>query len=137
MTIYLDSSALVKLFLSESGSAETREILQQDTRPWYSSRVTYAEILSALARSFREGRMDSLEYRFQKGVFFEDWRGLAVVELTPKVLVFAERIIEQHGLRGFDAIHLCSALWVGNPEFACFDHRLRAAARAEGLAVVP
>jgi hypothetical protein len=34
-------------------------------------------------------------------------------------------------------VHLCAALWIGRPLFACFDTRLRAAAEAEGLTPVP
>jgi len=61
---------------------------------------------------------------------------MIVVELTAEVLLKAARLIERHGLRALDAIHLCSALWIGEPAFACFDDRLRNAAAAEGLAVV-
>lgn len=57
--------------------------------------------------------------------------------LLPPSLAGVERIIEQHALRGFDAIHLCAALSLGTPEFACFDTRLRKAAEAEGLGVIP
>ena len=60
-----------------------------------------------------------------------------VVEVNREVLSPAEGFIEQHGLRGFDAVHLCCAIWIGKPVFACFDQRLREAARAEGLRVVP
>jgi predicted nucleic acid-binding protein len=60
-----------------------------------------------------------------------------VVELTVDVLSEVARVIERHGLRGLDAIHLCSALWVGRPSFACFDDRLRSAAVAEGLPLAP
>ena len=60
-----------------------------------------------------------------------------VVELTAEVLSEAARLIERHGLRGLDAIHLCSALWIGQPSFACFNDRLRIAAVAEGLPLAP
>ena len=79
----------------------------------------------------------------EKKAFLHDWDAMIVVELTPKVLSEAARLIESHGLRGLDAIHhldaihLCSAFWVGQPAFACFDDRLRNAATAEGLPLAP
>lgn len=56
-----------------------------------------------------------------------------VVELTRAVVAPSARLIARHGLRGYDAVQLCSALWTGRPWFSCFDLRLRVAARAEGL----
>jgi uncharacterized protein len=51
----------------------------------------------------------------------------------------AGELAEKHALRGFDAIHLASALelWqlMGEvPEFLAYDTRLTDAARSEGLA---
>jgi hypothetical protein len=57
--------------------------------------------------------------------------------MDQRVLAPAEKLIETHGLRGFDAVHLCAALWIGKPLFACFDARLRAAAQSAGLTPVP
>jgi predicted nucleic acid-binding protein len=53
-----------------------------------------------------------------------------------------DRIVQRHPLRGLDAIHLASALHVREESseqvlFVCGDRRLLAAARAEGLTVVP
>jgi len=62
---------------------------------------------------------------------------MIVVDLTAEVLSEAARLIERHGLRGLGAIPLCSALWIGQPSFACFDERLRDAAAAEGLRLAP
>jgi predicted nucleic acid-binding protein len=94
-------------------------------------------VLSVLARCLRANRLSPAAYRLQKKAFLNDWGAMIVVELTPKVLADAARLIERYGLRGLDAIHLCSALWVGQPSFACFDDRLRSAAAAEGLSLAP
>lgn len=65
---------------------------------------------------------------------------LVIVELSAKVAKRAGELAERRGLRGFDAIHLASALEVEDltgetPRFFCFDGPLRDAAAAEGLAV--
>ena len=62
-----------------------------------------------------------------------------VVELSAKVAKRAGELAERRGLRGFDAIHLASALEVEEltglmPDFYCYDVRLREAASDEGLA---
>lgn len=64
------------------------------------------------------------------------------IELVPAVVRTAGDLAEVHGLRGFDSIHLASALWLKEKtstplNFAVFDQRLRAAAERAGLAVVP
>lgn len=135
--VYLETSALAKLYIVEAESTQVRSIVER-SQPWlYTSRVTYAEVLSLLARCAREGRISRRDFLRQKQTFLRDWNVFHVVELTAACLAPAERFIEQHALRGFDAIHLCAALYLGNPEFACFDSRLRKAAAAEGLAVIP
>ena len=63
-----------------------------------------------------------------------------VVELSAKVAKRAGDLAQRRALRGFDAIHLASALEMealtgAAPRFWCFDDRLRAAAVAEGLPV--
>jgi len=131
--LFLDSSALAKLYLVEPESPSVEKMFR-DNSPWIAtSRVTHAEIFSVLARCQRDRRITPASYKTQKKSFLSDWNTFHIVELTAAVLSDAGRQIERHALRGFDAIHLCSALWIGQPFFACFDDRLRNAAAAEGL----
>ncbi|MCX5909877.1 MAG: type II toxin-antitoxin system VapC family toxin, partial [Deltaproteobacteria bacterium] len=65
-----------------------------------------------------------------------------IVEVDNRLNETIHKVIANHGLRGFDAIHLASALAIGtavadNFLFACYDERLRQAARAEGLETLP
>ncbi|HYL38084.1 MAG TPA: type II toxin-antitoxin system VapC family toxin [Bryobacteraceae bacterium] len=133
--LYLDTSALIKLYLSEPESARTEKAVRANA-PWLAtSRVTYAEALSVLHRCLRDRRISQASYKLQKKTLLADWNALHVVEATEAILSHAGPLIERHSLRGFDAIHLCSALWLGQPLFACFDDRLRNAAAAEGLSL--
>ncbi len=64
------------------------------------------------------------------------------IELVPSVVRTAGDLAEVYGLRGFNSIHLASALWLKEKAstafcFAVFDQRLRAAADRAGLVVVP
>jgi len=135
--LYLDTAALAKLYLAEPDSQLVSKAVGVDSSWLATSRVTYAEVLSVLVRCLRANRISPAAYRLQKKAFLEDWATMVIVELTPDVLSKAGHLIERHGLRGLDAIHLCSALWIGQPSFVCFDDRLRSAASAEGLPLAP
>ncbi|HLH00894.1 MAG TPA: type II toxin-antitoxin system VapC family toxin [Bryobacteraceae bacterium] len=135
--LYLDSSALMKLYVSEPGSAGMEESVRANVPLLVTSRIAYAEVLSGLNRCFIGGRISASAYRAQKKIFLADWNGLSKIEVTDETLQSADALIGRHSLRGFDAIHLCSALCVGHPSFACFDQRLRMAAEREGLELVP
>ena len=135
--VYIETSALAKRYLSEAESAQVDSIVERSSPEIYTSRITYAEILSLLARALRDRRFSPKDYEYQKRRFWQEWDGFHIVEVTAECLRPADRLVERYPLRGFDAVHLCSALLLGTPDFACFDSRLNAAARAEGLAVIP
>ena len=135
--VYLDSSALAKLYLAEPESKAVSELIKKHGAGLFTSRLTYTELLSVLSRSHRERCISARAYVGKKSGFLNDWAVFQVVELTEEVLKPAADLIERYGLRGADAAHLCSALWLGIPDFACFDARLSAGAQAEGLRIVP
>jgi predicted nucleic acid-binding protein len=60
-----------------------------------------------------------------------------LVEVTEDIARSAGDIAEDHGLRGYDAIHLASVLMFGSDEvlLATWDRDLAMAARTEGLDV--
>jgi predicted nucleic acid-binding protein len=67
------------------------------------------------------------------------WAAIRPVELTSAVERHAGQLARVHALRGADAVHLASALAIGDPElvFAVWDQRLHAEARAARLWVAP
>ena len=73
--------------------------------------------------------------------FERDWSGYLKIRLDEDVLRRARLVILQHALRGFDGIHLASALslrdgWADTVVVAAADQRLLRAAAAEGLATL-
>ena len=137
--IYLESSAFVKLYAEELGAPEVRAIVQDNTDRLLSSVVTYAEVYAALQTAWRVKRLTTDSLARIRSLFRKDWTTITKVEVTEAVLEPVPRLVERYELTGFDSVQLSAALWVRKPEmlFACFDQRLRAAAEAEGLAVVP
>jgi predicted nucleic acid-binding protein len=135
--LYLDTSAVLKLYLREPGSVALREDVKRFERRLFTSRVTYSETIAGLARVHREHRLTRQAYREKRTQFESDWITMQIVEVRREVLQPCAVLIERYALRGFDAIHLCSAVWLDVAGFACFDERLRSAAQGEGLSLVP
>ncbi|MEQ1895846.1 MAG: type II toxin-antitoxin system VapC family toxin [Vicinamibacterales bacterium] len=134
MTVYLDTSALVKLYVTESGSDAVAALVQQ-AQIVTTSAVAYAETRAALARLRRERRLTAPGLAAARRSFERDWPSYLSLDVTAALCVEAGALAEQYGLRGFDSIHLASfarivdRVGVGNVTFSCFDDRLAAAAR--------
>lgn len=127
----------MKLYVRESGSSETRARVGDATLV-ATSRVAYPEARAALARRQREAAITRRALSRAVSALDRDLGRLVVVELSAKVARRAGELAGQRGLRGFDAIHLASALEVEEltglmPGFCCFDARLAEAASVEGL----
>ena len=138
MILYLDTSALVKLYVRERGSARTRTCMAEADIA-ATSMVAYAEARAAFARLQRERPRGGKRHRERVSQLDRDWGSYALVELTAAVARRAGELAEEHALRGFDAIHLASALWLdsvysGELRFMAFDSKLAAAAASAGLA---
>jgi len=137
---YLDTSALVKRFVSEAGSSEVQDLLTAG-EPVACATIAYAELYSGLTRRHREGVLSQLQYRLACRRVESDWMALVKVELGADILILARGLIQRHGLRAFDAIHLASALGLqaaaNEPvTFVAADQRLLRAAAGERLATV-
>lgn len=135
-SIYVDSSALAKRYLLEPGTGEVEALLQAG--PVATSVVTRAEVVAAIARSVREGSLDRQGAGLLRQRLAEHWPDAVRHEVTDEIASQAAELAWEYGLRGFDAIHLATALScqheIGSPiTFATFDRRLWRAARAAGL----
>jgi predicted nucleic acid-binding protein len=106
---YLDSSALVKRFVVEKGSERVRRMIEKEG-PIATAKIAYAEIHSGLARKRREGYISTGQHALICRKVELDWRAHVRMDLTDEVLSLARELIQRHPLRGFDAIHLASAL---------------------------
>jgi predicted nucleic acid-binding protein len=141
LIVYLDTSALVKLYVSESGSRALRGHAAK-SEAVATSVVGYAETRAAFARLLRSGHTTARQHAQRLQRLNKDWDDYMRVELTPEVIRGAGDIAEVHALRGFDSIHLASALWLKERTtaavvFAAYDRRLHAAAADAGLDTYP
>jgi predicted nucleic acid-binding protein len=137
---YLDTSALIKRLVRETGSGAVAVLVRTGSRV-ATSKVAYAEVFAALARRRREGDLAERSYRAACSAFETQWASYIRVELSDEVLERMRVLVAHHPLRGFDAIHLASALDLRDETgvewtFAGADRRQLEAARAEGLSVI-
>ena len=135
--IYLDTSALIKRFVNEKGSPLVRSIVQRKGTI-ATAKIAYAEIFAGLTRKLREGNLSKAQYVLACRQFESDWQAYLRVELEDDILLLARDLIQRRPLRGFDAVHLASALRLkialGEAiTFAAADGRLLKAAQAENL----
>ena len=137
MTLYLDTSSLVKLYVAETDTDAVRRLVS-DATVVATSLVAYPEARAALARRRREGALASTTFVEAKQAFEADWASYLAVEVTASLCREAGELAETYRLRGYDSVHLASfadvARHAGPREtrFSSFDDRLNRAARALG-----
>lgn len=138
MILYLDTSALVKLFIEESGSSEVRTATRLAGES-ATSRIAYVEFLATLARREREGLPPAEGQEIRKQ-FEASWPNLIVIEVNRAITIRAAALARVHRLRAYDAVHLASAQEIyetaADVVFACFDVRLNEAAKAQSMRVL-
>lgn len=110
--LYLDSSALVKSYLNEVGTAAVRIRLSSAERI-FTSALTYAEVHTVLGRKYQARELPRQEFQTARDAFVRDWvLALLVLELDTKTLSGVPGLVERYPLKASDAVHLASGLWL-------------------------
>ena len=136
MILYLDTSALVPLLISEPSSRTCAELW--DAADGIAvARVAYVEAHATLARAIRLNRITARQGRAARQAFAELWDVIDVVELDRDLMVRASMLSETHALGAYDATHCAAALLLEDPELvaASGDAALVSAWQSEGIAV--
>lgn len=134
MKVVFDSSAFAKRYIEEAGSEDVDALLQQTDQLGLSI-LCVPEIISALNRRRREQRLTDEQYRQIKVALSEDVADANILDLTPAVIQQTIHLLEQHMLRGMDALHLaCALVWQADL-FVSADKRQLTAAQRAGLTV--
>ncbi len=138
MILYLDTSALVKVYVEEPGrEAVMREV--ERAAAVATSRVSYAEARAAFARKRREGGFDRKALTALADRLDSEWLAYTVVDVSEAVVRRAGELADKHALRGYDSVQLSSALALkfegADVAFGCFDRSLHRAARRERFKV--
>lgn len=147
MTVYVcDSSALVKCYVQEQGSAWMQTLLDPAAGHYlYLASITGVEVMAAVTRRLRRGDIAATDSAAAVAQFRYDFaQRYRLIDLTPPLVARAMTLAETHSLRGYDAVQLATAVEVhirglplGLPALTLVsaDGELNMAARAEGLIV--
>ncbi len=136
---YFDTSALVKRYFPEAGSALMDGLFKQN-RVVITASLTYAEVYSAISRLHREAKLSETELASLSKNFEEDWAGSVIVDFTAEVRKKTPGLLRRFPLRGADAVHLASAITAKERgldlSFVVCDGKLFSAAKDYGLTVI-
>ncbi len=145
MAAYFDTSALVKRYATETGTAWVTALLDPAAHNHiFIARITGAEMISAIMRKKRELKISATDAATAAALFRADFaRRFRVVEITPALVDSAMTLAETYALRGYDAVQLAAALHAARRRvarglaplvFVTADGGLLTAGAAEGLA---
>lgn len=141
MIVYLDASALIKRYVAETGSAAVGKLIDQ-AEALGTSVISRAEVSAAFAKAVRLKVVTRDAAASAMKQFAADWPHFIRLQLTETLVARAASLAWEQGLRGYDAVHLATALvWhetLGQPVFvATFDRQLWQGAQATGLIAWP
>jgi len=136
--VFWDSSALVPCLVPEDHSPEMASLFASDAEVtlWWTTLVECASALERRRRDTTSPLSDAI-YEAGKQRLLDIVAGADEVSPTEPVRSRARTYLEVHPLRAADALQLAAALESGLSDFVTLDDRLRLAASAEGLAVLP
>ncbi len=139
--IYLDTSALIKLYLLEEGSKEVQQRIASQDRPLPVWEIQEAELMNALqlnvfwkkiTQKQADSQIDLFHGRQKKGYYF--FPEIHRTELM-KTFRTLSRETARLGCRTIDIFHVACALQIGATSFITFDDRQRTLAEFVKLKV--
>lgn len=139
---FLDTSALVKLYIQEEGTAAVLALTKpRETNDFGILSLAAVELRSALRRRERAGDINAAAVSEILDLFESHMRARFIVQpVTEPVIESAASLVDRHFLRAYDAVQLSACMSLassrGDCTFTCSDESLIAAARAEGLSIL-
>jgi hypothetical protein len=139
---YLETSALVKLYVREPGTERLLRLVSRSANHRLAVlALSQVELRSAIRRREREGDIDSLLASRLIERFDQHLEGRFLRQMVNDAVLDAALVLaDRYPLRAYDAVQLagCLALRVtsqrDDPVFVCADRQLLLAAESEGLA---
>jgi uncharacterized protein len=140
---YLESSALVKLYVQEPGSNRMLALAAENGNQFMLVTLAAIELRSAVRRRERDGDVPSAAAAALLERFREHLASKFVRQMVNEaVLEIAAHLIDRHPLRAMDALQLAGYLVIRMSArdqvlvFVCSDERLLKAAELEGAPVL-
>lgn len=141
MILYLDTSALVKLFVREAHSEAVRAAVAAGNVV-ATHLLAYTETCSAFAR-LAEARANESLFQRLRDELDAHWAEWEIVQVEERLVRRAGEYCARYRLRGDDSVHLAAAERIrgissgyADFRFAVFDANLMRAARSLNLALL-
>jgi predicted nucleic acid-binding protein len=143
LILYLDSSAVLSIYLNEGSRPPLVRAAIADARLTFVSSLGHVEVHAGLARArFKENppRLSASAYSRAVTSLDDDWNSFFQTDVSIDLIRAGGALAERHHLRAYDAVHLASALIINerSPDtliLSTWDRELAAAAEAEGLSL--
>jgi predicted nucleic acid-binding protein len=141
MNLYLDTSALIKRYVEEPGSEDVLDWMDlADTIG--TGLVTRAEVAAAITRAMRMNHLTEQVSVKALSKFRQEWVDFHRIPINEELIARADFLACQHGLCGYDAVHLAAALiWqealMLPVTLATYDQELASAGKKSGLKILP
>ena len=107
MTLYLDTSSLLKLYVEEQGSLDVVDLVESADIV-ATLTLTYTEARSALARRRREGLLTARGLTHLRRLLDTEWPALLHIDVTAELCAQAGDLAERYRLRAYDSLHLAA-----------------------------
>jgi len=141
---FLETSALVKLYVRESGTERVLALANRTTENRLAIlALTQAELRSAVRRRERNGEIPPLVATQLLETFKRHLETRFVSQMINDfILDVASALVDRHALRAYDAVQLAGYVALRGstgtevPVFVCSDHALLEAARLEGIPIL-
>ncbi len=140
VTLYAESSAVLSWLFGEPSGEEALRLLRSATRI-FASELTLLECERAIHQAEAAGRLNARQAEAARARLEAATGSWNVFRISAVIMNRARRPFPREPLRTLDALHLATALRVGEfqakLEVLTFDRRIRANALALGVDVVP
>ncbi len=144
-TYFCDSSAIVKRYIAETGSAWLLATTTPKNNFVYVARITFVEVVSAISRREKGNHISAADADTARLTFEQDYLNeFFKVEISGNLIIEAANLAKKYALRGYDAVQLAAAIKTQKEREALglspltllsADTDLNDAATAEGLTV--
>jgi predicted nucleic acid-binding protein len=140
LVFFLDTSALVKIYLDEVGTPQILTLLESEEDELIVLSLTEVEFRAAIRKRQRLGDIDMVFAGEAIGLFDrQSKKNYSTIVVDQAVLDTAKAVVDAHPLRGYDAVQLAACLVLSSqgfdPTFVSADVALCRAAASEGLRV--
>ena len=139
LIVYIDSSALIKIFVEEDGSLKIKQYMKETVAVgnvcFMTAAITKAEIMAGLSAIRRGRHITQREFEEAVANFRDLWLVFSIADVTTALIDHAGEIGLTYKIKGCDAFQLASALECEADLLISTDNDLNAAAIAQGVNV--